>query len=150
MIDLPECLKGLCSHESYLRWLGNRAQAHVRRDRERHLAGCDAANYRLQIHEAVVAGGSHDYYTGLPLDWSLICTFNNKQAQEGGSVYLRRFANMPTVDHEFETDGKQFRFVICSWRVNDAKTHLTEQEFCELCTQVLEHRARKKTRGVSA
>jgi hypothetical protein len=150
MFDLPECLKGLCSHEAYFRWLGNRAQAHVRRDKKRHLAGCNAASYRLRIHEAVVAGGSHDYYTGLPLDWSLISTFNNKQAEEGGSVYLRKFANMPTVDHEFETDGKQFRFVICAWRVNDAKTHLTEQEFCELCTQVLEHRARKKTRSVSA
>jgi hypothetical protein len=148
--DLPECLEGLCSPEAYFRWLEARADAHVKRDRKRNLAGCDAASYRARIHEAVIAGGSHDYYTGLPLDWSLISTYNNKQAQEGRSEYLRKFAHMPTVDHEFETEGKQFHFVICSWRVNDAKTHLTEQEFCELCTQVLEHRAKKRASGAGA
>jgi hypothetical protein len=149
-LDLPECLVGLCTREAYLHWLDTRADAHVKRDRKRSLPGCDAASYRFRIHEAVVAGGSHDYYTGLSLDWSLICTYNNKLAQDGGSEYLRKFANMPTVDHEFQIDGKQFRFVICSWRVNDAKTHLTEQEFRELCKQVLDHQGKSKTKEATA
>lgn len=150
MIDLPECLKGLCTRDAYCRWLNARAEAHVRRDRKRYLSGCDAGSYRLRIHEAVIAGGSHDYYTGLSLDWSLISTYNNEESRKGKSEYLRKFANMPTVDHEFENDGKQFRFVICSWRVNDAKTHLTESEFCALCEQVLKHQETKKARGATA
>lgn len=149
-LDLPECLVGLCTREAYLRWLDTRADAHVKRDKKRSLPRCDAASYRFRIHKAVVAGGSHDYYTGLPLDWSLISTYNNKLAQDGGSEYLRKFANMPTIDHEFQTDGKQFRFVICSWRVNDAKTHLTEQEFRELCKQVLDHQGKSKTQEATA
>jgi hypothetical protein len=35
---------------------------------------CVISLYKQKIHEAVVAGGTHDYYTGLPLDWSLINT----------------------------------------------------------------------------
>jgi len=95
------------------------------------------------IHEAVLAGGDRDYYTGLPLDWKLISTFDNDDARAGRSDYLRKFGNLPTVDHAQDTTGK-VHFVICSWRVNDAKSHLTEDEFCELCEQVLTHRRDKR------
>jgi hypothetical protein len=99
------------------------------------------------VFQLAISVRSLSCYTGLPLDWSLISTYNNKQARAGGSQYLRKFAHMPTVDHEFEIDGKHFRFVICSWRVNDAKTHLTEQEFCELCTLVRAHRPQREPKG---
>ena len=58
-----------------------------------------------------------------------------------GEMFLRTFANLPTVDHVIAEDGK-VKFVICSWRVNDCKTHLSEDEFHSLCEQVLEYRAR--------
>jgi hypothetical protein len=54
---------------------------------------------------------------------------------------------MPTVDHEFDAERKKFKFVICSWRVNDAKSHLNEKEFCELCKQVLDFQNKRKAFG---
>jgi hypothetical protein len=140
-LDLPECLQGRCDRVVYLRWLYRKARAHVNRDRERFgRENCTVASYKLKIQEAVIAGGSHDYYTGSALDWSLISKFDNALAREGRSKYLRTFGNLPTVDHEFDSEGKLLRFVICSWRVNDAKSHLTEKEFVELCEQVIAHR----------
>jgi hypothetical protein len=95
--------------------------------------------YRQLIHQAVQNGGDRDYYTGQALDWSLISTYDSEQSKAGRDVYLRTFANLPTVDHVIAEDGK-VKFVICSWRVNDCKTHLSEEEFLSLCEQVLAHR----------
>jgi hypothetical protein len=143
--DLPHCLKDCCDRIAYMHWLQRKAKAHVNRDRERFgRETCTVASYKLKIHEAVIAGGSHDYYTGSALDWSLISKFDNTQAREGGSRYLRTFGSLPTVDHEFDSEGKLLKFVICSWRVNDAKSHLTEQEFVELCEQVIAYRDKKR------
>jgi hypothetical protein len=94
------------------------------------------------IHQAVKDGGDRDYYTGLPLDWKLISVYDNDAAKQGRSEYLKKFGNLPTVDHVIGHDGS-LRFVICSWRVNDCKSHLSEQEFWELCEQVLAHRGRR-------
>jgi hypothetical protein len=141
--SLPACLLDLCTSEAYTRWLQRKAQAHVRRDRKRYgVETCSIAQYKKQIHDAVCAGGNVDYYTGLPLDWSLISKFDNDEAKSGKSKYLRRFADLPTVDHTADGQGRPC-FVICSWRVNDAKNHLTENQFIELCKQVLDHVARR-------
>ena len=135
---LPACLRGLCAEAVYLRWLQRKAQAHVKRDRKRGEI-CTIAAYKAKIHEAVCSGGDRDYYTGLPLDWSLISKFDNASAKQGRRDYFKTFANLPTVDHAQDGAGRP-RFVICSWRVNDAKSHLSEGEFCDLCRQVLAHR----------
>ena len=74
--------------------------------------------YKAAIHEAVEAGGDRDYYTGLPLDWSLISEWDNDTAQRGRTVYKKTFAKLPTVDHTCDTGGRP-KLVICSWRVND-------------------------------
>jgi hypothetical protein len=140
VFDLPAFLNGICDRAHYICWLQRKAVAHARRDRNRFgPESCTIAKYKTMIHAAVSAGGDRDYYTGLPLDWKLISTFNNDGARAGKGVYLRKIGNLPTVDHAQDTDGK-LRFVICSWRVNDAKSHLSEDEFCELCEQVLKHR----------
>jgi hypothetical protein len=94
------------------------------------------------IHEAVKNGGDRDYYTGLPLDWTLISVYDNDEAKEGRSEYLKTFGDLPTVDHVTVNDGS-LRFVICSWRVNNCKSHLSEQEFWKMCEQVLSHRDRR-------
>lgn len=141
--ELPECLRGLCDETTYVRWLRRKAQAHVKRDRKRFgRESCTGATYRRLIHQAVRNGGDRDYYTGLPLDWGLISTYDNNEASSGRAEYLRRFANLPTLDHVAGPNGEQ-QFVICSWRVNDCKTHLAETEFWELCEQVPAHRGRK-------
>jgi len=143
LYGLPACLDGKCTESAYVRWLRRKAQAHVIRDRKRFgQESCIGAMYRQLIHQAVQNGGDRDYYTGQALDWSLISTYDNEESKAGRDVYLRTFANLPTVDHVIAEDGT-VRFVICSWRVNDCKTHLSEDEFHSLCEQVLEHRARR-------
>lgn len=113
--------------------------AHTKRDRKRYdPKDCTISNYKNMIHAAVLAGGDRDYYTGLPLDWTLISKFDNDEAKAGKGEYLRKFGDLPTVDHVHGADGT-LHFVICSWRVNDAKSHLSEDEFCNLCEQVLHH-----------
>ncbi len=144
LFNLLDFLAGICDRRHYVRWLQRKAAAHAKRDRKRFgWESCTIALYKAKIHEAVCAGGDRDYYTGLPLDWSLISTFDNDNAKAGRGEYLRKFGNLPTIDHAQDRDGK-LRFVICSWRVNDAKSHLSEDEFCALCEQVLAHRKNKR------
>lgn len=142
--ELPAFLNGVVSQQTYERWLRRKAAAHVKRDRKRWgQDSCIGEQYRLQIHAAVLNGGDRDYYTGLPLDWTLISTYDNDKSQNGRSDYLRQFSDLPTVDHVVTTDGQR-SFVICSWRVNDCKNHLSEPELWDLCEQVLAHRKRRK------
>ena len=111
---LPAFLEGVCDRSVYVRWLQRKAVAHVRRDRKRFgVDSCSIASYKTMIHEAVLAGGGRDYYTGLPLDWTLISRFDNEDAKAGRSEYLRSFGNLPTVDHAKDGEGK-LQFVICS------------------------------------
>jgi hypothetical protein len=143
---LPDCLMDKCDHAKYKRWLHRKAQAHVNRDRKRNgKASCTIAGYKAAIHDAVLAGGDRDFYTGEPLDWSLISTFENSAAKAGKSPYKKGFWMLPTVDHTFDEAGKQ-KFVICSWKLNDAKSDLSLEEFYDLCESVLRHRdAKNKT-----
>jgi hypothetical protein len=136
---VPGCIRKKCTQQKYSRWLRAKASAHARRDRKRNRSGWTVARYKAGIHEAVVAGGGRDYYTGEPLEWQRVSTFQNAAAQEGKVKYKKSFALLPTVDHTFDERGQQ-KLVICSWRVNDAKSDLTETEFRELCARVLQHR----------
>ena len=126
-------------HATYLRWLRRKAAAHLKRDRrrfpERDLSG---ESYRLQIHEAVCDHGTHDFYTGEALDWSLVSTYDNDKSKAGKTAYKLGFALLPTVDHVFEPDGS-WRFVICAWRTNDAKNDMSHAEFVALCQRVVAH-----------
>ena len=127
-----------------MRWLRRKAQAHVIRDRQRFgRESCTGKTYRLMIHEAVKNGGDRDHYTGLPLDWALISVYNNEESKKGRAEYLKKFADLPTIDHVTKEDGS-IQFVICSMRVNDCKSHLSEQEFWKLCEEVLAHRNNHK------
>jgi hypothetical protein len=144
VFELPDFLEGICDRARYVRWLQRKAVAHVKRDRKRYgIDSCTISRYKLMIHEAVLTNGDRDYYTGMMLDWQLISRFDNEEAKSGKSKYLRQFGNLPTVDHVQEANGT-LRFVICSWRVNDAKSHLSEEEFWELCEQVLAYRRNSK------
>jgi hypothetical protein len=143
--SVPDCVKGKCSQTRYSRWLGRKARAHVSRDRKRRgNDSCTVARYKAEIHAAVAAGGDRDHYTGEVLNWSLISTFENHAAKAGGLKYKKSLALLPTVDHTFDEHGRQ-RFVICSWRVNDAKSDLTADEFYNLCELVLRHQQQRQT-----
>jgi hypothetical protein len=143
---VPDCIKGLCDQKKYSRWLHAKANTHVRRDRKRFGKGsCTVSNYKTAIHAAVCDSADHDHYTGEILDWHLVSTYNNASSAKGKMKYKSRYALLPTVDHTLDDDGKP-KFVICSWRVNDAKSDLTKAEFYRLCELVLKHRDRPAKR----
>ena len=94
-------------------------------------------DYRSKICEAIqnIPDAGKDYYTGKKLNWDLIGQYNNSDAQQEGKAYKRKFALMPTVDH-INAEAKP-EFVICSWRMNDAKNDLSEFAFTKLCIRFL-------------
>lgn len=139
---LPEFLEGRIKPDEYRKWLQRKAQAHVRRDRKRGNNMATYAEYKSAIHKAVTAGGEYDSQTGEPLNWSLISKYDNKRSKAGGRKYKKSFALLPTVDHVGDGLGPA-AFEICSWRTNDCKSDLTEQELIEFCKKVLKHKGYK-------
>lgn len=123
-------------HSTYIRWLRRKAAAHLKRDRKRVTHEITGEEYRKAMHAAVCDHGTHDFYTGEQLDWSLISTYDNAASKAGGSEYKAGFALLPTVDHVSGDDGK-FDFVICGWRTNDAKNDLAYEDFLALCRRVV-------------
>ena len=83
-----------------------------------------------------MASGGVDAYTGRPLDWQNISSYDNAASKQGKRAYKRTLGDLPTVDHVGDGLGAA-NFQICSWRVNDAKNDLSEDEFVELCRQVV-------------
>jgi len=137
LYSVPDCIKEKCDQQRYSRWLHTKASAHVRSDRRRFgKDSCTVSQYKAAIHAAVRAGGDRDYYTGELLDWQLVSTYENSASSEGKAKYKTEFALLPTLDHTRDEKGQQ-KFVICSWRVNDAKSDLTESEFYDLCARVI-------------
>ncbi len=139
---LPSNLQGKCKQEDYTHWLRWKAHAHVKRDTKRGNRTASAASYRDAIHRAVCKGGDRDAYTGRPLRWDLIRKYNNKDSKKGKRAYKKRFADLPTVDHEDDGLGKP-KFKMCSWRTNDCKNDLTVRELLRFCEQFLAHQKAK-------
>ncbi|MCK9367416.1 MAG: hypothetical protein M0P72_09760 [Metallibacterium scheffleri] len=136
--DLPNFLKKKVTPEVYARWLQRKSQAHVRRDRGRGNKLATVSSYKHAIHDAVFACEGRDIYTGQSLDWSLISTYDNKRSKQQGRDYKKSLAALPTVDHVDDGRGAP-KFVITSWRTNDAKHDLTLKEFLSLCASLLKH-----------
>jgi hypothetical protein len=140
---VPVCIKGQCDQVKYSRWLHRKAAAHTRRDRKRDIA-CTLARYKAEIHAAVCSSGHLDFYTGEPLDWSQVSTYDNALSKSGRTKYKKTLALLPTIDHTVDESGRP-KFVICSWRVNDAKGDPKMDEFYRLCERVLKHRDERNT-----
>lgn len=136
--QMPSFLHDKATHEIYERWLRRKAQAHVKRDRIRGNSTAIGEEYRIAIHEAVVASCGRDTYTGEMLDWTLISQYDNEKSQSEKRAYKRGFALLPTVDHVGDGTGPA-NFKICGWRTNDAKNDLEMPEFLAVCRSVLEH-----------
>lgn len=135
---MPAFLNTLVLPEAYERWLGRKAAAHVKRDRERGQSQVTQALYKEAIHAAVVVSGGRDAYTGEELDWKLISTYKNEDSKAGKHAYKSTFALLPTVDH-VSAGATEASFRICGWRTNDAKNDLSHEAFVALCVKVLEH-----------
>ena len=136
--DLPSFLEESISQDVYERWLRRKAQAHVKRDRNRGNSTAIGETYRDAIHAAVQECNGADAYTGEPLDWELLSKYDNVSSEEQGRAYKHQFAKLPTVDHIGDGKGAP-EFKICSWRTNDAKHDLSMPEFIKLCIAVLNH-----------
>jgi len=137
---LPDFLHGRCEQDAYERWLDAKAIAHVRRDRARGNITATRASYMMAIHEAVIASRGFDYYTGEPLDWERISTYDNNESKARRRAYKREFALLPTLDHVGDGSG-QPDFRICGWLTNDCKADLTMGELLAFCRRVIDHAA---------
>jgi len=136
--QFPSFLIDKVTQEVYERWLRRKAQAHIKRDRQRGNETANGEAYRVAIHSAVLESGGRDSYTGEELDWSLISQYDNDKSKEDRRYYKHGFALLPTIDHV--GDGtRSADFKICSWRTNDAKSDLEMPAFLALCQAVLEH-----------
>ena len=135
---LPPFLSEVVSQETYERWLRRKAQAHVKRDRNRGNVSALGIFYREAIHVAVLESSGQDAYTGEDLNWKLISQYDNDESREKGRHYKKEFALLPTVDHVGDGMGPA-NFKICGWRTNDAKHDLDLSEFISVCHLVLRH-----------
>jgi hypothetical protein len=146
--SMPEFLKGKkVTPEIYERWLGRKAMAHVKRDRNRGHSKASVAQYKEAIHAAVLQSKGFDAYTGEELDWTLLSKYNNEESKAGRHGYKAGFALLPTVDH-VSAGATEASFSICSWRTNDAKNDLSLEAFIELCRKVLTHAGYKVQKRV--
>ena len=138
----PEFLIGRCTPEDYLKWLNGRAISHARRDRKRGHSGARREAYMIAIHAAVIRSRGVDDYTGEDLAWENINSYDNAKSKEGRRLYKKSLGMMPTVDH-FGDDLTADEFRICSWRTNDCKNDLSEEELVEFCRAILAYDKKK-------
>jgi len=134
--EIPEFLNGEVEQVIYNKWLERKGRSLRKRDKKRFDDVETLADYKARIHKAVCDSSGKDYYLGHRLDWSLIGTYRNEESKLKRGKYKRDFADLPTVDH-LNGWGEPIEFVICSWKVNDAKNDLSREEFVELCKQVI-------------
>ena len=122
--------------------MARKAKAHAKRDRDRGNKTAKVAEYKLEVHRAVLESEGLDAYTQEKLDWSLLSKYDNDQSKLYGRHYKKRFALLPSVDHVDNGLGIA-SFKICSWRTNDAKNDLSYLEFVELCKKIVQAAASK-------
>jgi hypothetical protein len=120
----------------YPGWVQRKAVTLCKRDQKRGGSG-NVQQYRLAIHQAVVACEGHDHWTGEWLHWELIGTYDNREEATGKGENRKQYALLPTVDHR--TNQPEPDFVICAWRTKDAKHDMTPQELLAFCRAVLNH-----------
>lgn len=135
LFELPLFLEGVVTREAYVRWLQRKAEAHLKRDRNRGNTSSSVSEYKRAIHQAVCASEGRDAYTGEELVWNLLSKYDNNESKQGARSYKARFALLPTVDHLGDGTGPA-DFKICAWRTNNAKSDLSLEEFVALCARV--------------
>jgi len=140
----PTFLNERCTPKAFHKWLERKAETHKKRDRERGHQTATREAYMISIHKAVVDSGGLDDYTGETLAWEKISTWDNAKSKEGGRAYKKSFWDLPTVDHCGD-DLTANAFRICSWRTNDSKNDLTDDELIEFCRIILDHHENKST-----
>ena len=121
---------------TYPGWVQRKAVSLCKRDQKRHGHG-DVQQYRLAIHEAVVASKGYDHWTGEWLTWELIGTYDTREAPSGGGEHKRKYALLPSVDQRSTTSEPDV--VICAWRTHDAMADMSPAELLHFCQLVVNH-----------
>jgi hypothetical protein len=124
------------SKQIYPAWVQRKAVTLSKRDQKRGGSG-NVQQYRLAIHQAVVASQGRDHWTGERLDWNLIGTYDTREAGGDQGEHKKQYAMLPTIDHS--SNQPEPVFVICAWRTNDAKHDMSPHELLEFCKAVLNH-----------
>ena len=84
---LPSFLQGIITPTFYSKWLRGRSTSLYERDKKRgkpYALNATRHTYELLIHNAVVNGGQFDPYTGEPLSWNLVGTWDTSHKQPDG------------------------------------------------------------------
>jgi hypothetical protein len=139
---LPSFLAGHTSQDDYDRWLNQKSWSLLCRDKLRKRPYALSATrelYKQTIHDAVVAGGIVDPYTGDTLRWNLIHKWDPAK-DTGHGNFEKEFSLLPTVDHK-DPYSDEFDLEICSWVINSCKNDQTPEEFVIMCRQIVERRA---------
>lgn len=131
----PEWMPAECKL-TYPSWVQRKAVTLCKRDQKRGGTG-NVQQYRLAIHDAVLASEGRDHWTGEALDWHLIGTYDNRDSAAGTNEHKKQFAMVPTIDHL--TSTPEPNFVICAWRTKDAKHDMTPDELLEFCRALIAH-----------
>ena len=122
----------------YLGSLQRIAVSLSKRDQKRGSTG-KVQQYRLTIHQEVMAPEGREHWTGEWLDWDLINTYDNGEAAASKGEHKRQYAMLPTIHHRYNQLVQDF--VICAWCTNDAKHVITPIGVLEFCKAVLNQSA---------
>lgn len=135
--------KGINVSDKFEEWVKRKANSLHCRDRKKAIKRNKTFvytkyHYVIGICQAIIRKDcGSDFYTGENLRWDLIGRYENEESMQNGKEYKQQFSLMPTVDH---IDAEQEpNFVICSWRMNDAKNDLSLTNFKRLCEVFLEY-----------
>jgi hypothetical protein len=126
------------SRHTYPGWVQRKAVTLCKRDQKRGGNG-NVQQYRLAIHQAVLASEGRDHWTGESLAWELIGTYDPKEAASDKGEHRKQYAMLPTIAHRSGEPGPDF--VVCAWRTSDAKHDMTPEELLTFCTAVVNHSA---------
>jgi hypothetical protein len=137
---LPDFLTGRITLAAYKKWLDGRAGKLYVRDRAlgRPFALHGSKElYKQMIHQAVLAGGMFDPFTGAALQWELIGMWASS-GKEDDNTDERKFRLLPSVDH-IDPASDVLHLEICSWLINSCKGNMNPQEFIQFCARVVDY-----------
>lgn len=124
---------------AYPGWVQRKAVTLCKRDQKRGGSG-NVQQYRLAIHQAVLASQGRDHWSGEWLAWHLIGTSETPDAAGARPEQRRLSAMLPTIDHR--TPVPEADFVICARRTKEARHDMTPDELLAFCRAVVEHSPR--------
>jgi|GEM_PF-774403 hypothetical protein len=143
---LPDFLKDILPESRYRRWLVRKTSHLYHTDKKQNrpcVGNATGRLYKQLIHEAVLANGLLDRFTGERLRWDLLGTWDDSFTKNPSQALVKKFSLLPTVDH-IDPCAAAPGFEICSWLVNRCKSDMTPDEFISQCKNVIAFRKSRR------